>query len=194
VVAEGKKRANITLRQVEKLLGPARYSRSAADVTNIVLIGMPGCGKSTVGTMLGKKLGRELIDTDTVIVQMTGKSIPEIFAEHDEDYFRELETRAIMKAGSLSGVIIATGGGCVLYQRNYPHLRQNGRIYRLIRDLSRLPLYGRPLSTSYERLKEMEREREPYYWMLADISVDNNGENQHALETILRDFGKEGRR
>jgi len=160
----------------------------AADVTNIVLIGMPGSGKSTVGKAVAAKLGREFLDADEVIVRTAGMPIPEIFAQYGEAHFRALETQVLAELGKRSGVVISTGGGCVLYERNYPLLHQNGRIYRLTRDVEQLSTEGRPLSTSLERLKEMERERGPHYSRFADVTVNNGGTVDSAIEAVLADF------
>jgi len=159
-----------------------------ADVTNVVLVGMPGSGKSTVGKAVAEKLGREFLDADEEIVRAAGMPIPEIFAKHGEGHFRVLETQVLGELGKRSGVVISTGGGCVLFERNYPLLHQNGRIYRVKRAVESLSTEGRPLSTSLERLKEMEQEREPYYVRFADVTVDNGGTVEDAIDAVLRDF------
>ena len=115
-------------------------SAVAADVTNLVLVGMPGSGKTTVGRLLAEKLGRTFVDADEEIVRAAGMSIPEIFEKHGEAWFRELETQVLAQLGQRSGIVLATGGGCVLFERNYPLLRQNGRLYRLRRNVEQLPV------------------------------------------------------
>ncbi len=164
----------------------------AADVTNLVLIGMPGAGKTTVGALAAKALGRPFFDADAAIEERAGKPIPRIFAEEGEAAFRALETEVLAELGKRSGAVIATGGGAVLLQRNLPLLRQNGRILRLRRPLERLPLEGRPLSASPERLREMEREREPFYAAAADITLDNTGAAADTAAAVVRAFLERG--
>ena len=151
---------------------------------NVVLIGMPGCGKSTIGNLLARKLGRKFVDADEEIIQLAGKSIPEIFAQDGEEIFREWETMALEHLGKQSGLVIATGGGCVTRQRNYPALHQNGSIVWLERDLSLLPTDGRPLSQS-NRLEEMYAVRKPLYEAFADDRVANTGSPEDTVTEIL---------
>ncbi len=165
----------------------------AADVTNVVLIGMPGSGKSTVGAALARRLERPFVDADEEIVRRAGRSIPEIFAEDGEERFRTLETEVLSDLGKRSGIVLATGGGAVLFERNLPLLRQNGRIYRITRDVSRLATCGRPLSSSPERLREMERERAPFYERAADVTVSNDGSTAETVAAIMRDLREEMR-
>ena len=159
------------------------------DMTNIVLIGMPGSGKSTIGTALAAKTGREMIDIDAEIVKTAGCSIPEIFSREGEDVFRRLETEEVRKAGKETGKIIMTGGGVVTRERNYAPLHQNGRIYQLGRDLSKLPVDGRPISqkTSAE---ELYRKRAPLYAAFRDVLVDNDSTVEDTVEAIWRDFNE----
>jgi len=151
---------------------------------NIILIGMPGCGKSTVGKLLAEKLGKTFVDADDEIVTLAGKSIPEIFSQDGEDAFRQWETKALEALGKRSGLVIATGGGCVTRARNYPLLHQNGTVFWLQRDLNRLPTDGRPLSQKTD-LSEMYWIRQPLYEKFADCVVDNNGSLESSLDRIL---------
>ena len=151
---------------------------------NVVLIGMPGCGKSTIGNLLARKLGRKFVDADEEIIQLAGKSIPEIFAQDVEEIFREWEAKALEHLGKQSGLVIATGGGCVTRQRNYPALHQNGSIVWLERDLSLLPTDGRPLSQS-NRLEELYAVRKPLYETFADVRVANTGSPEDTVTEIL---------
>lgn len=151
---------------------------------NIILIGMPGCGKSTVGRLLAEKTGRIFVDADAEIIRLAGKSIPDIFSQDGEDVFRDWETKALTELGKQSGLIIATGGGCVTKERNYPLLHQNGHIFWLKRDLDKLPTDGRPLSQE-NRLEEMYQVRKSMYEAFADHIIDNNGAADVTLAQIL---------
>lgn len=151
---------------------------------NLILIGMPGCGKTTVGGLLARELGRELVDADARIVELAGKTIPEIFAQDGEETFRLWETKALEDLGKQSGLVIATGGGCVTRQRNYPLLHQNGILLWLERDLSLLPTEGRPLSQT-TALSEMYALRRPLYESFADIRVENMGRPEDTVNAIF---------
>jgi len=157
------------------------------EMTNIVLIGMPGSGKSTVGEALAALTGREAIDIDARIAEKAGCSIPEIFAGGGEAEFRRYERDITAEAGKLSGKILLTGGGVIKDQRNYASLHQNGRIYHLIRNLDILPTDGRPLSQSAD-LHAMWVERKPLYTAFRDAVIDNNGSVQDTADRIWRDF------
>ena len=151
---------------------------------NIILVGMPGSGKSTVGKLLAEKCGKVFSDADAGIVEAAGKSIPEIFAESGEPGFRGWETRVLAELGKRSGIVLATGGGCVTKAENYPLLHQNGTIFCLERSLDRLPTDGRPLSQA-NKLEEMYRIRKPLYDQFADHIIDNNGPAEAAVQSIL---------
>ena len=157
------------------------------ETENIVLIGMPGSGKSTVGALLSELTGREAIDIDRRIADRAGCSIPEIFARGGEAEFRRLEREETAKAGALSGKILLTGGGVVKTPENRAALRQNGRVYHLLRALEALPTDGRPLSQGAD-LAAMWRQREPLYRAFRDVSVDNNGPAADTARAIWRDF------
>lgn len=152
---------------------------------NIVLIGMPGCGKTTIAALLGQKLGRTVVDADAEIIRLAGKSIPEIFAQDGEEGFRALETQVLQMLGKQSGLIIATGGGCVTQPRNHPLLHQNGILFWIQRNLELLPTHGRPLS-QVNSLAEMYRIRKPLYQSFADREIGNNGAPEQAVSAIIQ--------
>lgn len=158
--------------------------KTALSMQNIVLIGMPGCGKSTIGRMLAEKLGRELLDADAAVEAAAGCTIPEIFARGGEEAFRQLETQVLAALGKRSGCVIATGGGCVTRAENYPLLHQNGAIVWLRRDAGRLPTNGRPLSQNAD-LAAMYAVRAPLYARFGDYSADNNGRPEETVRKIL---------
>lgn len=155
---------------------------------NIVLVGMPGCGKSTAGKLLAQKLGRETVDTDTLIEENESMPIPLIFEKMGEEYFRNAESKAVADAGRMSGKIIATGGGAILRDENKAALRQNSVVVFLKRDINVLATDGRPLSAS-GRLKEMYEARLPHYTAVSDIAVDVDGDPTITVERILKGLG-----
>lgn len=172
---------------IEKQAGIRILQDLLQKMTNIVLIGMPGCGKSTVGQLLAQLTGREAIDIDQRIEERVGCSIPQIFSTEGEEFFRQLEREETAAAGALSGKIILTGGGVVKDKRNYPALRQNGRIYQLDRRLDALATDGRPLSQS-TAVERLWAERAPLYCDFRDALIDNNGTADAAAQEIWRDF------
>ena len=151
---------------------------------NIVIIGMPGSGKTTVSTMLAEKLGRKIFDTDTMVAEKAGVTIPEIFAAQGEAGFRRLETEATAEVGKLSGNIISTGGGVVTVAENYELLHQNGVIVWIERDTNKLARDGRPISLSSD-LNELYAARLPLYERFADIKADNNGDINDTVNAIM---------
>lgn len=163
------------------------YRILRAQMENIVLIGMPGCGKSTVGKLVAENTGKHFVDADEKIVELAGKTIPAIFAEDGEEVFRDWETKALDELGKQSGLVIATGGGCVTKERNYPLLHQNGTICWLQRKLDKLPTDGRPLSQA-NRLADMYAVRKPMYQHFADKIIDNNAAPEAAAQAIGEDL------
>lgn len=155
------------------------------DTKNLLLIGMPGCGKSTVGRALAERLGRRFVDLDARIVERAGCSIPTIFAAEGEESFRRLEHEVLSETARESGLVIAAGGGIVTRQENLDPMRQNSRVVWLRRDLDKLPTEGRPLSQANPPEK-LYQQREPLYRAAADLSVDNNGTVDTTLAQILQ--------
>ncbi len=142
---------------------------------NIVLTGMPGCGKTTIGKLLSEKLHRPFIDTDECIVNKTGVSIPDIFRLHGETAFRKIETEIIREISARSGCVISTGGGAVLNFENTDALKMNGRIYFLDRSPELLtPTGDRPLALSKEAIFNRYRERYDIYCNTADDVINDN--------------------
>lgn len=164
------------IERIEKVL--------SAQMQNIILIGMPSSGKSTIAAALGEKLGRPVYEADALIEEEAGMDIPAIFASHGEDYFRQLETQVLRKLGAMSGAIISTGGGCVTREENYEPLHQNGRMVWLLRDTDKLDKTGRPISLRSD-LNELYARREPMYARFADAKADNNGTVEETLEQIM---------
>ncbi len=161
------------------------YNQLKMQMRNIVLIGMPGCGKSTIGKILATKLGKDFFDSDDEIERSAGHSIPEIFKTDGEEEFRKLEIDALNKLAILSSCVIATGGGCVTKEENLPILRQNAIIVWIQRDISLLPTEGRPLSQT-NSLNQMYKIRQPLYRSFADITIANNTSPEVAAQAIIK--------
>ena len=154
---------------------------------NIILIGMPGCGKSSVGKALAAVLNRTFLDADEEIVRRAGCSIPEIFAAQAEAGFRRAESAVLADLGKQSGIVLATGGGCVTRPENYPSLHQNGCIVWLTRDLSLLPTDGRPMSQA-NPLEALWEKRKALYEQFSDVKISNDrtiSECVNAIEEAL---------
>ena len=159
------------------------------ETANIILTGMPGSGKTTIGKLVADKLERAFVDTDELIVERVGMPIPEIFATKGEEGFRQIEAEAIAEVAKQSGLVIATGGGAILREENRLNLAQNGFVFWLNRPLDALQLgNGRPLSSSREAVTAMFAQREPLYRQTADTIVDNDGAPSTVVQRIINGF------
>ena len=151
----------------------------------MVLIGMPGSGKSTLSAALRQRTGRPAADTDALIRDRAGKSIPEIFREDGEDVFRDLESAVIAEVSARGGQIIATGGGAVLRPENVTILKQNGRLILLERPAEQLTATpDRPLADTQEKMERLWREREPVYRAAADYTIRLCGTPEEAAAEV----------
>ena len=164
------------------------YKRILADKENIVLVGMPGCGKSTIGKMIAETLNRPFYDLDTEIVKDEGREIPDIFAKDGEGSFRDIESRVLFeKLAPVSGSVIATGGGAILREENVRALKLNGRLYFLNRPLCQLlPTPDRPTASSKETIEKRYAERLPIYKRVADTELLTDGIADHAVADIIK--------
>ncbi len=158
----------------------------AAQTENIILVGMPGCGKTTVGRLLSALTGREAIDTDEMIALSTGRHPSDILNSYGIEKFREIEHIEVENAGKMSQKIISTGGGVVTRKENYNALRQNGKIVFIHRDLDKLATDGRPLS---KNLAKMYETRLPMYRHFCDVEVSNDGNVEDCAKEILEKLG-----
>ena len=163
----------------------AAYDRLLRRHTNIVLIGMPGCGKTSIGREISALTGRPLVDLDAEIAEAENCSVPDIINTYGEAHFRDLETRQVRRFAKESGLVIACGGGTPLREINRRLLRQNGKVFFLHRDLALLPTDGRPLSVN---LEELTRVRGPIYDAAADVHIENNSRKVIAAQQILEAF------
>ena len=189
LVAQGVEAANhfqgesFGTKEIEQILRDMRREKE-----NIILIGMPGVGKTTVGKALGEEMSRTCIDVDHELEKKIG-DISTYITEQGEPAFREKEAEMIAKFGTQTGLIISTGGGCVTVPKNFAHLRQNGRIYQLTQPVENLSTAGRVLSSGgIERLRELEATRTPMYESFAQCIVKHNRNAPETVATILEDF------
>lgn len=151
---------------------------------NIVLVGMPGSGKTKKGRELARRLGREFVDADLYLAEKLGISAGDFIRAEGEAAFRREETEVLAELGRRSGVVLATGGGCVTREENYPLLHQNGLIVWVRRPAAELPTEGRPLSQAGS-LEAMYEKRAPLYARFADVSVDECATVESAVDAIL---------
>ncbi len=171
---------NVTDRVFKKIL---------REKENIVLIGMPASGKSTVAEILRARLGRKKYDTDDLIVERAGISIPEIFGQYGEAHFRAIEHEVALEVAKVSSAIIATGGGIILNPENVKALKQNGRVYFIDRPLADLvPTDSRPLSSDRASIEKRYAERYDIYKASADVIIDADCDAVSVAEKIMEDF------
>lgn len=161
--------------KVDSKLADSIYKSVRAQNENIVFIGMPSVGKSTLGRIMSKELSMDFVDTDDLIVERENRSISDIFATDGEPYFRKVESEVIKEASMNKNSIIATGGGAILNPNNVEVLKSYGMVYLLDRDIDKLtPTGNRPLSSSRDKLEKLYQERMPIYKAAADVIIDCN--------------------
>ena len=197
LIAQAKQSVEFFLdKQIDDQIIDDIYQDMLKEHCNIVLIGMPSAGKTTIGKMLEDRMQKEFIDLDDVIIEKAGKSIPEIFEESGEAGFRAIETEAAIEVSKLNNKIIATGGGTIKHKVNMDYLRQNGITIFIDRDVDKLISSdpNRPLSKSSDALQKMHAERLPLYQKYAAcVAVNNSGiestvkEIEEAYHSILID-------
>jgi shikimate dehydrogenase len=162
---------------------------------NLVLTGMPSSGKTTVGKLVAKSLGRPFVDLDEEIVRKAGCPISEIFAKQGEKAFRDMESAVTREVSAQSGLVIATGGGCVLREENVRALRMNGRLLWIDRPLEQLvPTGDRPTADSLDKMRALYRVREPVYRATADAAIASDGIAEHVAAAVLTQFQEEIRK
>lgn len=174
LVAQGKRAAELfTGKKYDDAVVEKIAKKLQRNEWNVVLVGMPGCGKTTVGKKVAEILNRPFFDVDAEIEKTENKKITDIFAENGEGYFRAVEKRVLAEITQKQGIVVSTGGGAVMDYDNIRAMRQNGILIRINRSLNDLSCDGRPLSKDRETLRKIAAEREQYY-RLADVSFDND--------------------
>lgn len=164
------------------------YQKIVRDKENVVLIGMPASGKTTVGKVVAKALGREFIDTDAVI-ESEGLKIADIFKKHGETVFRDMETQVVKQVTTHTGKVIATGGGTILRRENVDALRQNGKLFFIDRPLEKLiPTSDRPLSSDKQAIEKRYGERYEIYSSVCDVKMDAEGSVEQVANKIIGAF------
>lgn len=159
-------------------------------MSNIILIGMPGCGKTTIGKKVADKLGKKFVDTDELLVEIYNKEIPEIFAEEGEEKFREYETETLKSIDKDLNAVIATGGGIVVKERNVPLMKQLGKVFFIDREvediLSTLDSDSRPLlADDRSRIYNLYEDRYEKYKSACDIIVNNDMVLEKVVDSII---------
>lgn len=165
---------------------PTASRRLRRQLANVSLIGMPGCGKSTIGSALAKQLGKTFVDLDEEIERRTGNNIPDIFAREGEEAFRRYEAETLADVAKHTGQIIACGGGVIKNPANVRALRQNGSVLWVQRPLGKLATGGRPLSQGGAALKQLQAERTPLYQAAADAVLDNSSTLAAAVQAAVQ--------
>ena len=180
---------------VGKDIDPAKanevYKKIIKEKENIVLIGMPSSGKTTVGTLLSQMLGRKLVDLDDEIEAKLGCTIAQYFENHTEKDFRDVEEQVTKEISMQNGIIIATGGGCILREANVRALRSNGRIYFIDRHKEELvPTFSRPLARQSSDIEKLYQIRYPIYLDTCDVRIDASASPESVALRIREEFNK----
>lgn len=176
-------------KELEPELIEKAYNIVKADKQNIVLVGMPSSGKTTIGRIIAERTGKSFLDTDDIIVNEIGMPIAQYFSEHGEAAFRDLESRVLNDASQKGGCVIATGGGAVLRAENVRAMRRNGTVVFLDRAPEKLiATDDRPLSSSRAALERLYAERYNIYKAAADLHIDGNGTPDEVARAALKEL------
>ncbi|MDL2217279.1 AAA family ATPase [Christensenellaceae bacterium OttesenSCG-928-M15] len=187
LVEQARAAASVFLsREIQEEAANSAYSHVLHETLNIVLTGMPGCGKSTTGRALAKRMSRPFFDTDDLILEKTGRTAAQIIETDGEAAMRKIEAAIIEEKTKESGIVLATGGGAILLEENRRAMRRNGRVYWLKRPLEALPIDGRPLSKNLPALYEA---RKPFYAMTTDAAIHIKTEHPaDAADAVREEF------
>lgn len=189
LVAQAKESAEIfSGKKIDDLIIEKIIQKLGFKISNIVLVGMPGCGKTTLSKILSEKLLKEFTDTDEKIEKYFKQEISDIFENQGEKNFRKIESEVIKKYGKKNNLIISTGGGAVANRENYYSLKQNSRIYWIKRDLNKLDTKNRPLSKNLNEIKKIYESRKSMYKNFSDKIIFNDNSPEDAVKNILEDF------
>ena len=170
-------------KKLDKQIIADLYQKMINEKENIVLIGMPSCGKSTIGKKLAKKINKKFVDVDSEIEKIIKTDIAGFINQYGEEAFRKIESEVVEQLSKQNNLVIATGGGSILKERNVNFLKQNGRLYFLDRSLKNLCVTSsRPLSSTYDALEKRYKERYPIYNKVCDVKV--NGDM--GISTIIK--------
>ncbi|MDO4438337.1 MAG: shikimate kinase [Eubacteriales bacterium] len=161
------------------------YQKIIFDIRNIAFVGMPGCGKSSIAKLVAEKMEKKFIDTDSIIVDLEGREIPEIFAIYGEKYFRSVEIEACRIAGKRRATVISLGGGAVTNRENIDAIRQNALVFYIKRDIDKLSRTDRPLSKDMDTLWNIYEERKDKYEQAADYIVYNNENIEACVDKVI---------
>lgn len=165
------------------------YRELLEDRRNLVLIGMSGCGKTTLGKLAAEKLGKTFVDTDAEIIKRIGMSIADYFAKYGENAFRQVESQVIQELSVQNNLVISTGGGVVKDEENIRWLKGNGSVFWIERDPEMLECgNGRPLVPTQEAVRKLYQERLPLYTAAAEAIIQNDGNMEEGLRAILSNF------
>ena len=192
LVMQGIKAAELFIgRKIEEEKAKAVLDEIIKNRENIVLVGMPSCGKSTVGKKLAEDLKREFYDTDELIKEKSGTDIPSIFEKFGEEYFRELEAQVISEVSAITGAVIATGGGAVLREENVKNLKKNSKVIFLDRELSLLtPTADRPTASDKEAMRKKYEQRYGIYSSVSDAKVNASLSVKEVVALVKEEFLK----
>ena len=167
------------------------HNELMAERRNLVLIGMSGCGKTTLGKLAAEKLGKTFVDTDAEIIKRIGMSIADYFAAYGEDSFRQVESEVIQEISTQNNLVISTGGGVIKNPENIQWLKGNGTVIWIQRDPELLESgNGRPLVPDQEAVRRLYKERLPLYTAAAETIFENDGSEEDALQKILAAFAQ----
>lgn len=187
LIAQAKCAVEIFLgKKIENSVLHKLYSSLLAERSNLVLIGMSGCGKTTLGKLAAERLGKTFVDIDSEIVKETNMPIAEYFTKMGEPAFRKLEKATVQRFSQQTGLVISTGGGVIKDSDNIANLKQNGRIVWIKRDVTLLESgKGRPLTPSAEATLHLYQERLPLYTAFAEETIENNASLEKCLDDIV---------
>jgi shikimate dehydrogenase len=186
LVAQGKFAGDIFLKTTNSSINIEQiYNKLYLQTLNIILIGMPSSGKTTIGGMLAKRLNKRFIDIDKEVEALEGRTVAQIFSEDGEMAFRALEKQVLEAVCKENNQIIATGGGSVTLQNAYRTMAQNGLIIHIERALEKTETANRPLLQNPFNLQKLYNERLPLYKKFAAVAINNDGDVNGTVDNLI---------